>query len=721
MAIGLAACGRIGFDGELTPDVADQARASIAVGQITSCAIRDGDVYCWGVGEEGQIGPDGPAVALRPVRVTGIPKATKIAAAIYHACMLSEDGDVWCWGGNEYGRIGVTPPQTFIAVAGGPRTDPLRVDLPGPAIDISVSNGSSCAVLASGHVSCWGRNHYGQLGRGTTSGDSDVNLPALAMNLSDATRVSLDDDSACALRADGTVACWGENGRGLIDASDLAKSVPTPVAGFASATAIGLGGDHVCAVMNGRVGCRGANESGQLGDGEVNDSDEVVLASLDDAVTIEAAFGHTCAVRANGIAQCWGNNESYTVGDGTFEERLVPTSVVGMDDAIAISTGDLSTCAVRASGAVTCWGYGARGQIGDGRAAETRARRAMTLSNAAMVAVGDSHTCMSDTIDVACWGANRKGQRGNGGNREPQATPEVLSFGWPSGIVQLAAGHDFTCALLANATVYCWGENHLGQLGIGDFDDRMTPVLVTLPATKQLATGGDHACALATDRSVRCWGYNDQGQLGDGTMATRATPALVAINGDQIVAGDSHTCVRDVDQVSCWGANGNGELGDGTQQLRTAPTPIAGGTAFAELRAGGSSTCGAPALGAILCWGRNDSDVLQAPLASYYQPTPVASTQTQLFTIGGSTACHGATCWGANYVGQVGAGDLGYYGEPTTVMDLPPGQASFAISSTHACAVVSGATYCWGENASGEIGAGTTSTATFAATTVAFP
>src|ERR1700755_205578 len=102
LAMCLAACGRIGFDGLLTPGEADEARASLAVGQETSCALRDGDVYCWGLGAEGQLGADGPAIALTPVLVAGPPKAIAIAAALYHVCIISEAGEVWCWGGDDY-------------------------------------------------------------------------------------------------------------------------------------------------------------------------------------------------------------------------------------------------------------------------------------------------------------------------------------------------------------------------------------------------------------------------------------------------------------------------------------------------------------------------------------------------------------------------------------------------------------------------------------------
>jgi len=717
-AIVLAACGRIGFDGELTPEVADQARASVAVGDVTACAIRDGDVWCWGAGEYGQFGGEVSPPALRPRLVAGVPTATKIAVGRFHVCMVSMAAEVWCWGGNDYGRVGIAPPTSLVAVPGGPTTLPVKVDLPGPAIEVSVSNDASCAVLAGGAIWCWGRNHNGQLGRGALGTDRGVNLPAPVTSISDARRISLDDDSACALRIDGTVACWGENGRGLIDNSDTIRLVATPVAGFANASAIALGGDHVCAVIDGRVGCRGSGTSGELGTGRADDSDDVVYASLDDAVAIEAGSLHTCAVRATGATECWGSNNNYVLGDGTVEDRLVPTPVVGSSDAIAITTGDAASCAVRSGGAISCWGYGALGLLGDGRSAELRARAVSTLPSSDMIAVGRHHSCASNTSAVACWGANTSGQLGTGGPRDALATPQMVSFQWPSAIIQLVAGESYTCALLMNDEVYCWGDNHGGQLGLGDYDIRPTPVRVPLPATASVATGREHACALGMDRGVRCWGYNGRGQVGDGTLINQPSPVAVQTNVDALALGDEHSCIQSGNQVSCWGNNDGGQLGDGTQTSRLSAVAVS--VMATSIRAGGSATCAQKEGGGVACWGVNESNLFDAPNAGYYVPTPTDSSQTQLFWLGGTTACADGACWGSNYLGNVGAGDFGYHG-PSPVLDLPGGPSTFAIASSHTCASRGGQIYCWGENASGEIGAGTSSSATFPATTVAFP
>lgn len=718
-AVVLAACGRIGFDDELTPEVADQARATVAVGDITACAIRDdGDVWCWGAGENGQFGGEVSPPVLRPRLVAGVPKATRIAVGHYHVCMVSVAAEVWCWGGNDYGRVGVSSPPGLVALPGGPATFPVNVDLPGPAIEVSVSNDASCAVLASGAIWCWGRNHNGQLGRGALGTELGVNLPAPVMNISDARRISLDDDSACALRVDGTVACWGENGRGLIDNSDTVRVVATPVAGFANASAIALGGDHVCAVIDGRVGCRGAGTSGELGNGREEDSDDIVYASLDDAVAIEAGFLHTCAVRATGATACWGANNYYVLGDGTVEDRLVPTPVAGLSDAIAITTGEVASCAVRAGGAITCWGYGAVGLLGDGRSAELRARAVSTLPGSDLIAVGRDHSCASNTTAVACWGANKSGQLGTGGPRDALATPQVLPFQWPSAIAQLVAGELYTCALLMNDEVYCWGANHVGQLGLGDYDARPTPVRVPLPATASVAAGREHACALGMDRAVRCWGYNGRGQLGDGTLITQPSPVQVQTNVDGIALGDEHSCVRKGTQVACWGANDGGQLGDGTQVERSSAVTV--NVMATNLRAGGAGTCAEKETGGVACWGINESNMFDAPSAGYNVLSPTDSSQPQLFWLGGSTACANGSCWGSNYLGNLGVGDFGYHG-PSPVLDLPGGLSTFAISRSHTCASRGGQIFCWGENASGEIGAGTTSSAPFAATTVAFP
>jgi len=552
--------------------------------------------------------------------------------------------------------------------------------------------------------------------------------PGAVLDLTDAIHISVADDSSCALRRGGEVVCWGENGLSMIDTTSSDVLTPRAVAGLDGATSIAVGGDHVCAVIDGRVGCRGRGGAGQLGAGTFENSTHVVFSNLDDVESIEAGFTHTCAIRATGEAMCWGGNEDGVLGDGTREARSVPTPVASLDDAIAISTDERATCVTRRDGSITCWGWGARGLLGDGRKAELGARAVPGVSGAGALAAGRDHTCASIGNQVQCWGSNRRGQLGLAPpNDAVMAAPQVVGFAWPLGILQLVAGDQHTCALLENATVYCWGANSAGQIGDGTGQDQPSPTLASLPPTARLASGLWHTCALDTVGVVRCWGHNDDGQIGDGTTMRRDTPVMVASGVDEIATGDFHTCARIGGAVSCWGSNGDGELGDGTQFSRPTAQVVAGLT-VTSIVAGGRSTCVQNTDTTIACWGLNASGVLNAPGAMYSQTTPIASGQLELFVMGGSTACVDRTCWGENAVGQVGAGGFGSFGDPTDIVDLPTEAATmgseFAISSTHTCTIVvggGGQVWCWGENASGEIGVGSVTTSWFPATTVAFP
>jgi alpha-tubulin suppressor-like RCC1 family protein len=719
--IGLAACGRIGFDEGVAPGVDEQARGSFSVGESFACAIRDGDVYCWGNREEGQDGEGGSSIpSLVPRRVPAIPDAVQVGAGRYHACIVTVDGAVWCWGGDEFGRLGNLVP-------GGPPTLPARVALPALAREISVAHDNTCAVLETGAVWCWGQNHHGQLGRGFVSAEGEGFAPGEVLGISDALHVSIDDDSACALRANGDVMCWGDNNQQMIDTSGSDVPSPRTVAGLEGATAIAAGGDHVCAIVGGRAACRGRSDEGELGNGQFDQGAiaSVVFSTLDDYVAIEAGFAHTCAVRATGTAMCWGANVHGVIGDGTSEARSVPTAVDQLDDAVAISTNFSATCVLRADERITCWGYGARGLLGDGRSAVLGARNVPTISGATSIAAGLGFTCVTDGDDVSCWGSNDRGQLGIGSIGGAMSSPQLLSFAWPSAIAHLVAGDAHACARLEDDTIYCWGNNHVGQLGDGTLEDRSTPTLATLPPSVRVVAGAFHTCALGTDANVRCWGYNTDGQVGDGTTTQRESPVMVATNVAELAAGDHHACARSGGQVSCWGSNEMGEIGDGTLDVRTSPVAVPGIVA-SNIMAGGRSTC-ARTIDGVSCWGLNDAGVLNMTGAAYYVETPAPSMQPELFRIGGSTACTGNACWGQNTVGQVGAGRFGYFGQPTSVEGLPSEASTgsvFAISASHACAIVISlgrTVYCWGENASGEIGIGSFSGTRSPMTTVAFP
>ena len=125
---------------------------------------------------------------------------------------------------------------------------------------------------------------------------------------------------------------------------------------------------------------------------------------------------------------------------------------------------------------------------------------------------------------IVCWGYNGNGQLGDG-TRSTRKHP-VDVFGLSSGIKQISAGWDHTCALTTGGAVKCWGQNKHGEVGDGSRSDRLKPVHVTglTSGVAQVSAGYDHTCALLTGGTVKCWGNNATGELGDGTTTSSNVP-----------------------------------------------------------------------------------------------------------------------------------------------------------------------------------------------------
>lgn len=352
----------------------------------------------------------------------------------------------------------------------------------GPAIsNIAPGSTATCAVLTSGGVECWGINHYGQLGNGTT----------------------------------------------------VTSLIPRPVKGITTATAVALGNAHGCALLaSGAVKCWGYNGSGELGNGTfANSSTPVAVHGISNATAVAVGDEFSCALLASGAVQCWGHNGYSQLGTGSNAESNIPVTVIGITTASAISLGMRHGCALLVSGAVQCWGYNLYGQLGDGsNSYSSNIPVAVNgTSTAIALSVGWFHSCaLLAGGAVQCWGDNRYGQLGNGSDARSFTTP-VFATGISSAIA-VTAGGEHSCAMLRNGFVRCWGSNVAGQLGnVVPGDGSTTSVRARgIRAPVRLAAGEAHNCALLADGAMRCWGWGLDGQLGNQRkIHTNAYPVNV--------------------------------------------------------------------------------------------------------------------------------------------------------------------------------------------------
>ena len=318
---------------------------------------------------------------------------------------------------------------------------------------------------------------------------------------------------------------------------------------------------------------------------------------------------------------------------------------------------------------------------------------------------------------------------------------------------QVSAGGFHTCALLPGGKVQCWGDNSYGQLGNGTTTSVNVPVPVSglTEEVAAISSGDSHTCVLTHSGGVKCWGRNDDGQLGMGdstgpescweNIPCSKSPVDVTGLGSGVAvvsAGMRHTCaVIGAGKAECWGYDGYGQLGDGNKTGRSAvPVDVAGfASGVTGISAGAYHTCAVTSVGAVKCWGWNDSGQLgigtnngpeycTADLSCSSTPLGVSGI-TSGFTAVSAGGLHSCAlnyqgriqCWGYNGDGELGdGGSSGYNANPVGVFyfntDLSlsnDGAQEISAGAYHTCALTTGGGLkCWGTGEAGQLGNGTT-------------
>lgn len=257
----------------------------------------------------------------------------------------------------------------------------------------------------------------------------------------------------------------------------------------------------------GKVWAWGANDSGQLGNGTLNNtSAPSAVTGLNDATAIIGGSGGAYALRANGTVAAWGANTYGALGDGTIVNSMVPVTVAGLTGITAVAAGIYMGSALKTDGTVWSWGYGGGGQLGTGSLSNTLVPvQAIGLNSVtAIVSNGGATYALRSDGTVWSWGSG--GATGSLGHGTTADSPLPAPITALSGIIAIAGGAGSGYALKSDHTVWAWGWNGYGQIGDGTTVNRLVPVPVSgLTNVAAIASGFYAALALKADGSVWDW------------------------------------------------------------------------------------------------------------------------------------------------------------------------------------------------------------------------
>jgi alpha-tubulin suppressor-like RCC1 family protein len=488
----------------------------------------------WTVGNNGQgeLGTNESIFARSsPVQVGTDTNWSIISANNSITYAIKADGTLWAWGDNSQGALG---DNTTIS-----RSSPVQI---GPDVNWALVN-YALALKSDGTIWTWGRNVGGILGVNDTINRSSPVQIGTDTNWYDFIKEPFVVNNRAAIKTDGTLWGWGDS------------------------TYLGLSRDNTKAdIVYGNI-------------------DKTPIRSYS-SVAMGQFLGY--AIGFDGTLWGWGHNANFMLGDGTSVDRTLPVQIGTATDWSKVSAGDSTSITVsnhkvgiKTDGTLWGWGLNNFGQLG---LLDVTSRSIPTQigpdTNWKEAVAGNSFTIAIKTNGTLwSWGTNTNGVLGLLTAATAHRSSPV-QIGTRSDWTQISSGTSHTIAIRSDGTLWAWGNGSLRQLGITTTftGNRSSPTQVGVRSNwTQIATGRSHSMGVASDGTLWAWGGNVNGQLGISTATGRSSPVQVGTrsNWSQVRAGSSSTFGIQTDgTLWAWGFGTQGELGLGTLVTRSSPTQV---------------------------------------------------------------------------------------------------------------------------------------------------
>ena len=505
--------------------------------------------------------------------------------------------------------------------------------------DVAAGFWHGLQLRADGTVWAWGRNEMGQLGDGTTN---DSYLPKKALGVSNVKKIAAGYQYSVALKNDGTVWVWGWRA--------TSQSRPYRVPRLDSIVNLYSDSD----ANNGLGSLYLVRSDGTLWYWPIyyvhyGYEPTQRYSDVPNIIAFAKGTDHRLLLTSDGSVWAQGNNESGQLGVGDTSGHSEPVQVTGISEVVSIVAGAQYSLALKSDGTVWMWGKTSHGDL-------VLPLAVSNLTEIVAIFPCSYDGCLalrSDGTVLRWW-------------RNPAAGVRLEL----TGVFSLATGTSgLNLAQMRDGTVWAWGTNDYGQLGIPhnllSFSENPIQIKQLNEGFRAVAAGKEHSLAVKSDGTVWAWGGNSFGQLGDGTRINRSSPVRIHGLTDIVsVAASNHSlALRNDGTLWAWGANNRGQLGDGTRIDRSNPVKVGELTGIAAVSAGEAHSLAVKNDGTLFAWGRNSSGSLgDGTSIDKYSPVVVPGLSNVIRAAAGynhSLACKAdgtVWAWGDNSRGQLGDG-----------------------------------------------------------------
>lgn len=341
----------------------------------------------------------------------------------------------------------------------------------------------------------------------------------------------------------------------------------------------------------------------------------------------------------------WGRGASGQLGNGSVTSLSSPAQVGSLTNWKIISTSKINlshTAGVRTDGTVWNWGRNTEGQLGQNNVtARSSPVQVGTATDWTLVDAGRYHTvAVNSSGQMWAWGDNRNGQLGvgNATNRSSPSRVGATTTDWKD----VACGGFFTVAIKETGTLWAWGRNDVGQLGVNDTTPRSSPAQVgSLTTWKTITANDTHCGSIRYDGSLWMWGRGLNGELGDGNASTRSSPVRVGgttTNWKLVSAGQYWTAgIRTDNTLWTWGTGGSGVLADGTVVAKSSPIQVGLLRNWKQVSAGRTAGAAINMNGELWTWGAGtDGQLGDGTIVAKSSPIKIGSlTYWKQVSVGG--------------------------------------------------------------------------------------